>query len=192
MWPTILVLLSISLANSLDAFSVSLTKGVTVKEKTIKYALICGLWFGIFQTLMPLIGYFIGGAIIQYIAAFDHYVIFGILLLLGIKMIVESFKKDEEKKEEKHPFGFVTMLLLSLATSVDALSTGLVITTEDINIYLAIAVIGSVTFLMCMLGVFLGKKFGDILKNKATLIGGIILILLGTYILLNHLLDWGF
>jgi putative Mn2+ efflux pump MntP len=185
----------------MDAFGVSITKGITLKEKIFKYAILCGVWFGLFQVIMPLIGYYLGSLVLQYIDTFDHFVIFAILAFLGVKMIISATKQSKLKssefaKEELTPtafesdFRFITMLLLALATSIDALSTGLVISSEGIDIWLAIMFIGGITFLMCIGGVYLGKLVGDKFRSKAEIVAGIILLLVGLYILLKHLIGF--
>ena len=173
-------------ALSMDAFAVSICKGLAMRRASLKEMAIVGIWFGGFQALMPLIGYFLGSAFEKYIVSVDHFIAFGLLLLIGILMIKESCEKDEEKADAS--LCFKTMLLMAIATSIDALAVGVSYgILPNINIWVAISSIGIITLLLCMLGVKIGNIFGAKYKSKAELIGGIILILIGVKILLEHL-----
>ncbi|MBQ4509297.1 MAG: manganese efflux pump [Clostridia bacterium] len=175
-----------AIALSMDAFAVSICKGLAMKRVTFKEMAIVGLWFGGFQALMPLIGYFLGSAFEKYIVAVDHWIAFTLLALIGVLMIKESGDKDEEKADAS--LGLKTMLLMAIATSIDALAVGVSYgILPNINIWVAISSIGIITFLLCMLGVKIGNVFGAKYKSKAELTGGIILILIGAKILLEHL-----
>lgn len=175
-----------AIALSMDAFAVSICKGLAMKRVTFKEMAIVGLWFGGFQALMPLIGYFLGSAFEKYIVAVDHWIAFTLLALIGVLMIRESGDKDEEKADAS--LGLKTMLLMAIATSIDALAVGVSYgILPNINIWVAISSIGIITFLLCMLGVKIGNVFGAKYKSKAELTGGIILILIGAKILLEHL-----
>ena len=175
-----------AIALSMDAFAVSICKGLAMKKVTFKEMAIVGLWFGGFQALMPLIGYFLGSAFEKYIVAVDHWIAFTLLALIGVLMIKESGDKDDEKADGS--LGFKTMLLMAIATSIDALAVGISYgILPNINIWVAISSIGIITFLLCMLGVKIGNVFGAKYKSKAELTGGIILILIGAKILLEHL-----
>ncbi len=173
-------------ALSMDAFAVSICKGLAMRRASFKEMAIVGLWFGGFQALMPLLGYLLGSVFEKYIFSIDHWIAFGLLVLIGILMIKESLEKEE--KETDGSLRFKTMLLMAIATSIDALAVGVSYgILPDINIWVAISSIGIITFLLCMLGVKLGNIFGAKYKSKAELAGGIILILIGTKILLEHL-----
>lgn len=179
-----LELLVLGIGLSMDAFAVSVCKGLSVKKLEWKHMLTVGLYFGGFQALMPLIGYLLGSSFIRYIEAFDHWVAFGLLVLIGGSMIRSSFKPDEEQNDD---FSFKTMLVLAIATSIDALAVGITFACLSVNILVAIAVIGITTFLLSALGIKIGNIFGSRYRSKAELVGGIILILIGLKILLEHL-----
>ena len=178
-----LVLLSIGLA--MDAFAVSICKGLALRNAKWKHAAVVGLWFGGFQALMPLIGYLLGSRFAEAITAFDHWIAFGLLLLIGAGMIRESFSKEEEKTGDS--LAFRTMLLLAVATSIDALAVGVTFAFLSVRIIPAICMIGCITFVLSALGVRLGAVFGMKYKSRAEIAGGIILILIGIKILLEHL-----
>ena len=177
-------LILIALGVAMDAFAVSVCKGIT-SQKKLKTALICSIWFSVFQILMPLIGYFVGYAFAGYIEAFDHWIVFALLVLLGLNMIKEAFSKDEE--EMKNDTSFKIMLPLALATSIDALAIGVTFAIVKTNILLALSIIGIITFAMCLIGGLIGQKLGEKHKKIATIFGGIILILLAIKILIEHL-----
>ena len=171
---------------SMDAFAVSICKGLAVKKAGIKEMGLAGLWFGGFQALMPLIGYFLGAAFEEYITKIDHWIAFGLLGLIGANMIKESLSKDEEKSNAS--MGFKDMLTLAIATSIDALAVGITFALlPDVNIGAAVGFIGLTTFVLSAAGIKIGNIFGSKYKSKAELTGGIILILMGAKILLEHL-----
>ena len=176
-----IVLLAIGLA--MDAFAVSICKGITIKEKLNKNGLVIATWFGTFQGIMPLIGYFLMNTVNGYLEGIKEYVIFGLLAYIGIAMMVEAFKKEEMNSS----IGFKEMLALSIATSLDALSVGMTISLMGINIILAVFVIAAITFSLCFIGVRIGSKFGNKYKSKAEMLGGIILILIGLKVLIEYL-----
>ena len=178
-----LLLLAVGL--SMDAFAISISKGLSAKEVKLRHYFIIGGWFGGFQALMPLIGYFLASLFSKYIAAFDHWIAFALLVLLGANMIREAFSKSEEDIGDS--FGVKSMLLLSLAGSIDALATGVALCLDGVNIWLAISVIGATTFIFSAVGLRVGQVFGKKFKTKAEVVGGIILILIGVKILLQHL-----
>ena len=178
-----LLLLAVGL--SMDAFAVSVCKGLGVKRMRLRYMLSTGLWFGGFQALMPLLGYLMGTTFDRYITAVDHWVVFALLTLIGANMIREALSRGEETHNDS--FGFRTMFPLAIATSIDALATGVTFAMTDTNIWLAIAVIGATTFAFSAVGLKIGNIFGSRYKAKAELIGGLILILMGTKILAEHL-----
>ena len=177
-----------ALALAMDAFAVAICKGLCVKQLRLKHCFITGAYFGGFQALMPLLGFFFSLMFKDYIEAFDHWIAFGLLGLIGVNMVVESFKKEDEQTCEVNPFGFKTMILMAIATSIDALAVGVTFAVlGNVDIWLAVALIGAITFATSACGVKIGNVFGARFKNKAELIGGIILILIGVKILLEHL-----
>jgi putative Mn2+ efflux pump MntP len=185
-----IILLSIGLA--MDAFSVSVANGASYGKKSIRLMLICGLYFGIFQGIMPLIGYLVGSIFSTYIEMIDHWIAFILLLFLGIKMILEAVKKKENEvvensNERKFP-STKMMFVLAIATSIDALAAGISLTLyTPLEAGVAIVSITVVTFFLSGLGVNLGFKIGNKLNKKAEILGGIILIVIGIKILIEHL-----
>ena len=176
--------LLIAIALAMDAFSVSLTKGFTLKKITKSQALWFGIFFGGFQALMPLLGWLLGSSFKKYFESFGHWIAFGLLLFIGGKMICDTFCGCEEDKDN---FDIKELFVMAVATSIDAFAVGVSFAMFNINIFSAIAVIGITTFVLSALGVLIGCKFGEIFKNKATLFGGIILIFIGLKILLEGL-----
>lgn len=178
-------ILLIAIALSMDAFAVSVCKGLSVPKLLPRHALTVGLYFGGFQALMPLIGYLLGHSFESAIASIDHWIAFALLALIGGNMVREALGDDEEKTDAS--FGFKTMLLLSVATSIDALAVGVSFAFLGVNIIAAIATICMTTFILSIVGIKVGNVFGAKYKDKAELVGGIILILMGLKILLEHL-----
>ena len=186
----ILELLLVAISLSMDAFAVSICKGLCVKKAGLRQMATCGVWFGGFQALMPLLGYWLGRLFAQAIESFDHWVAFGLLVLIGINMLREALSKEEEDKCDAsgNDFGVKTMFVMAVATSIDAMAIGVGLAMAgDVNIWVAIAFIGVITCLMSALGVKIGNVFGSRYEKKAEAAGGIILILLGAKILLEHL-----
>jgi len=182
----LLEIILIAIGLSMDAFAVSITLGLSVKKPKIKEVLIPGIYFGFFQALMPLIGYFSGISFSEKIQNFDHWIAFVLLGFIGGKMIVESFSK-EKKKINENLFLFTKMLLLAIATSIDALAVGVTFSFFDVNIFKSILIIGLITFCISIGGVKIGNLFGAKFKSKAEFFGGTVLILLGLKILIEHL-----
>ena len=183
---SILEILLLGIGLSMDAFAVSICKGLSAKRLQTRHYLIIGAWFGGFQALMPTIGFFLGSTFVQYITAFDHWVAFALLSAIGAGMIKESLSKEESNGNDS--FSFKTMLLLALATSIDALAVGITFALlPDVNVPLAVCLIGITTFVCSAAGLKVGNLFGLKYKAKAELAGGIILILIGLKILLEHL-----
>ena len=174
------------IALSMDAFAVSIGKGLSVQKVQGKHSLICGVWFGGFQALMPLIGFLLASSFAEYIKQYDHWIAFALLVLIGANMIREVFSAEEEKVDAS--FSVKTMLLLAIATSIDALATGVSFAVTETNIWLAISIIGLTTFLFSAAGVKVGSIFGRKYQSKAEFIGGVILILIGIKILVEHLI----
>lgn len=184
-----LFLLAVGL--SMDAFAVSVCKGLAMKKATLKAEATCGLWFGGFQMLMPTIGFFLGALFADAIEAFDHWVAFALLAIIGINMLKEALEKKDEtgdNPEKDADLSVKTMFLMAVATSIDALAVGISLAmVGSVNIWLAAAFIGICTCLLSALGVKIGNVFGSRYEKKAELAGGVILILLGVKILLEHL-----
>ena len=170
---------------SMDAFAVAVCKGLAMPKCTFKKAAIVGLWFGGFQALMPAIGYVLGAQFQETIASIDHWIAFVLLALIGGNMIHEALDNDEEEADAS--LDVKTMFLLAVATSIDALAIGITFAFLKVNIIPAVCFIGIVTFIISFAGVKIGNVFGARYKNKAEIVGGIILILLGLKILLEHL-----
>ena len=182
---TILELFILAVGLSMDAFAVAVCKGLAIGKINMKHTLIVGLWFGGFQALMPLIGYLLGSSFAEYIAAVDHWIAMILLALIGVNMVRESRDKDPEHADPS--LGFKTMLVMAVATSIDALAVGVTFAFLEVRILPAVSFIGVVTFLLSALGVKIGSIFGTKYKSKAELTGGIILILLGLKIFLEHM-----
>lgn len=180
-----ITILSIAIALSMDSFSVSICKGLTTKKFSIKTAILCGLWFGGFQALMPIIGYFLGVQFESLITSIDHWIAFGLLFLIGVNMIREAF--GEEKDQNTSNNDAKTMFLLAIATSIDALAVGVTFAFLQVMIWKAIFIIGVTTFIFSFCGVAIGNFFGSKYSKPASITGGVILILIGTKILLEHL-----
>ena len=200
-------LITISIALSMDAFSVSICQGLSTKRFSLKMALSCGLWFGFFQALMPLIGYFLGAQFEHFITHIDHWIAFGLLSVIGGNMIRESIsQRDNETTsrdvthytdENKHDVigasehdtesKSASMLILAIATSIDALAVGVTFAFLKVNIWKSILVIGITTFIFSFVGVKIGNVFGSRYSKTAEIVGGVILILLGIKILVEHL-----
>lgn len=174
---------------SMDAFAVAVCKGLAVREFKWKYALITGLYFGVFQGLMPLLGFYLGGHFKRLIAPVDHWVAFILLSIIGLNMIREARKNEAcpVYPEQDKSFSFKAMLPLAVATSIDALAVGLTLAFLQADIYYAVILIGLTTFTISLAGVKIGHIFGMKFKAKAEVLGGVILIVIGTKTLLEHL-----
>jgi len=181
-----IIVVAVGLA--LDAFVVSIVSGSAYKQLHVKHALRMALFFGGFQALMPLIGFMAGLSVKEYIEFCDHWIAFGLLCAVGIKMIYESFKiKSIEEKFD--PSNIFVLLMLSVATSIDALAIGITLSLITSSIIAAVIIIGLITFVLSYLGVYIGKRFGHFFENKIEAVGGIILIGIGVKILFEHLLS---
>lgn len=179
-------LMFIAVSLSMDAFAVSVCKGLSMKKTTFKKALIVGLYFGIFQAGMPLIGYFLGIQFREEIEIIDHWIAFGLLSLIGANMIKESLQKDKDDVRDDS-LKFSKMIVLAISTSIDALVIGVTFALLQVRIYFAVSTIGVTTLLLSMLGVKIGGVFGTKYNAKAEFAGGAVLVLLGLKILLEHL-----
>lgn len=184
-----LLLLAVGL--SMDAFAVSVCKGLAMKKATLKAELTCGIWFGGFQALMPTIGFFLGTLFAEAIEAVDHWVAFGLLAIIGLNMLKEALEKKEEGcgcENGGADLSVKTMFVMAVATSIDALAVGISLAmVGSINIWLAALFIGVCTCVLSAVGVKIGNVFGSRYEKKAQVAGGVILILLGVKILLEHL-----
>lgn len=176
----------LALGLAMDAFAVSVCKGLSIGKIKVKHMCIAGVWFGGFQALMPLIGYFVGSRFSDIVSKYDHWIAFILLAIIGVNMIKESLSKEESGMDAS--MGFKIMFLLAIATSIDALAVGVTFAFLDTNIWSAVAIIGLVTFVMSAAGILAGSIFGYKYKNKAELAGGIILVLLGIKILIEGIL----
>ena len=185
-------LLLLALGVSMDAFAVSICKGLCMKKATLKASCTCGVWFGGFQAIMPLTGFLLGSLFAQAIQAVDHWVAFGLLGLIGFNMLKEAFDKDTDvdacPADGEVDLSVKTMFVMAVATSIDALAVGISLAMAgDVNIFMAVTLIGLFTFGMSAVGVQIGNVFGSRFEKKAQLAGGVILVALGCKILLEHL-----
>ena len=176
----------IALALSMDAFSVAMAIGAAGRGHASSSVIRLATAFGIFQFVMPILGWLLGKTVVSYIADYDHWIAFGLLVIVGIRIIKEYFDKDE-KKRTKDPTKGWSLLILSIATSIDALAVGVSFAFFDVNIYYASAVIGIVCFIITALGMIFGKALSRILGKKAVLLGGIVLIAIGIKIVVEHM-----
>jgi len=173
----------IAVALAMDAFAVSLCKGLAMKKPDLKSVVIIALWFGIFQAIMPVIGYLLGNSMYDLIKDYDHWIAFGLLFLIGANMIRESFSEEEEMDADIYP---IPMLILAIATSIDAFAVGISLAMDGSDIISSALIIGIITFLISAVGVKIGFKVGSILGKRAELLGGLILIAIGIKIVLEH------
>jgi len=180
-WETVLVAFGLAM----DAFAVSVCKGVGMRKAAWKNGLLLGLIFGGFQFLMPVAGYFLGSTLSSYVEGFDHWIAFGLLLFIGVKMLVESFRSDHEACDLS--LRATELLGLGIATSIDALAVGLSFSFLETDILAASAVIGVVTFGLSFLGFILGRRIGSFIRRRAGFFGGLLLIFIGVRILFEHL-----
>ena len=185
----VIELLVLALGLSMDAFAVSICKGLSVPKLQAKHCLICGVYFGGFQALMPLIGWALGIRFQSMITNIDHWIAFVLLAVIGANMIKESFSKEEECPDAS--FGFKTMLTLAVATSIDALAVGVTFAFLDVSIVPAVLLIGATTFVCSAVGVKIGNVFGNRFQSKAEFLGGLVLFAIGLKILIEHLFFGG-
>ena len=188
-----LTLIAVGLA--MDAFAVSICKGIKMPRMNYRHLFITAIFFGGFQMLMPLLGWLLGKQFEDYIVSFDHWIAFALLAFIGGKMLFEAFKggdgetadKPDKSCGEDDTLNIKELTVLAIATSIDALAVGITFAFMKVHIITSVALIGIVTFAVCALGVFIGHRFGAIFGNKAEIFGGVILILIGLKILLEHL-----
>ena len=184
----IVTIAGIGIGLAMDAFAVSVVSGSVYKNMCVRCALRMAFFFGAFQAFMPLLGYLAGFTLVEYIVDYDHWVAFGLLGLIGGKMIYESFRIEAIEERAKDPSCPVTLVILSIATSIDALAVGLTLSLITPHIIAAVIVIGLITFGLSFAGYKIGKKMGHFFENKIEIIGGLILIGIGIKILVSHLL----
>ncbi|MDR1986822.1 MAG: manganese efflux pump MntP family protein [Treponema sp.] len=185
---SLLEIVIIAVCLAMDAFAVSITLGLSVKKPKLTEIMIPGLYFGFFQSLMPAVGYFAGVFFVSKFEDLDHWIAFALLGCIGGNMIRDSFsKKDGKEKHDKSSFGCIKMLILAVATSIDALAVGTTFAFFKVNIYMAIAITGPVTFFIAMGGVIIGNIFGTRFKSKAEFTGGAVLIIIGIKIVIEHM-----
>ena len=182
---SILEILLISIGLAMDAFAVSVCKGLAMKKMNWKKAIIIGLYFGIFQAVMPIIGYYLGERFESLVTSIDHWIILGLLVFIGANMIKESFEK--ENTEANDNVDMKTMLILAIATSLDALAVGITFAFFFFFLISVVLAIGIITFILSVIGVKIGNKFGEKYKRKSEFVGGLILILIGIKVLMEHL-----
>ena len=186
---SIIELFILALGLSMDAFAVSICKGLSVPKLQAKHCLTCGIYLGGFQALMPLLGWLLGIRFQSLITNIDHWIAFALLAVIGANMIKESFSKEEECPDAS--FGFKTMLTLAVATSIDALAVGVTFAFLDVAIVPAVLLIGTTTFVCSAVGVKIGNVFGNRFESKAEFLGGLVLIAIGLKILIEHLFFGG-
>lgn len=184
-----LSILFIAIGLAMDAFAVSISSGITINRLKLRHAILIASFFGTFQAIMPILGWLGGSSIASYIENFDHWVAFSLLFFIGSKMIYEAYK-IEEIEEDKNPLNVYILFIMSIATSIDALAVGLSFAVLKVTVIYPAIVIGIVTFLMSLIGVYIGKKFGHLFEKKVEIIGGLILIFIGIKILLQHLYNF--
>lgn len=182
---SILEILLIGIGLSMDACAVAICKGFSIKNISFKKVVSISLYFGVFQALMPFLGYYLGSTFNKLVVNIDHWIAFILLSIIGGKMIKDSFQENNEDENDK--IDVKTMTILAIATSIDALAIGVTFAFFEISIITAILIIGFVTFTISAIGVIIGNKFGDKFQEKAEIAGGCILILIGVKILLEHL-----
>ena len=183
---TLFEIILVGIGLSMDAFAVSICKGLSMKKLKWKNAVIVGAYFGLYQAIMPLSGYLLGTTFSDLVISIDHWIAFILLTTIGGKMLKEAYSNNEQDENDK--LDFKTMLVLAIATSIDALAIGITFAFFEINIIKAISIIGFLTFTISAIGVIIGNKFGHKFQGKAEILGGVILILIGLKILVEHLM----
>lgn len=183
---TIITLFILAIGLSFDTFAVSISSGIARKHIVFWEAFVVASVFGFFQALMPVLGWMGGVSIKTIIESYDHWIAFGLLSIIGVKMIVESFKEDEQK--QFNPLNPKVMVTMAIATSIDALAVGVSLAIVEVNMLFAFLIIGFVTFLVAMLGMLFGKKIGGKLGRRMEILGGVILIAIGIRIIAEHFL----
>lgn len=180
-----IALIGVGLA--MDAFAVSICKGLAMRRMNYKKAIIIAAFFGVFQALMPALGYVLGTTFANKIAAIDHWIAFILLALIGANMIKEALSSDDDDECQDDSLRLGDLIMLSIATSIDALAVGITFAFFNVSLLLSVSMIGIITFIICVIGVKVGNVFGEKYKSKAELAGGLILIVMGAKILIDHL-----
>jgi len=183
----LLTLIVIAVGLSMDAFAVAVASGIAIKELRVAHALRMALFFGGFQAIMPVIGWLAGRGVAEFIAPWDHWVVFAVLVLIGAKMIVEAFRIEAAGKPT-NPFNVTILLVLAVATSLDALAVGFSFAFLVVDILFPVVIIGAVTFILTLIGVAVGNRLGHFFEKRIEILGGLVLIAIGVKILLEHLL----
>lgn len=179
-----IALIGVGLA--MDAFAVSICKGLAMRRMNYKKAIIIAAFFGVFQALMPALGYVLGTTFANKIAAIDHWIAFILLALIGANMIKEALSSDDDECQDDS-LRLGDLIMLSIATSIDDLAVGITFAFFNVSLLLSVSMIGIITFIICVIGVKVGNVFGEKYKSKAELAGGLILIVMGAKILIDHL-----
>ncbi|MGL4791449.1 MAG: manganese efflux pump MntP family protein [Anaerotignaceae bacterium] len=178
----------IAVGLAMDAFAVSVSNGIAIKKFRVSDGIKMGMFFGVFQFLMPIIGWLLGSSVRVYIEAFDHWIAFGLLGIIGGNMIKEAMSDEEEEEEKEFVLSPKKLTVQAVATSIDALAVGISFAVLDVDIVSSATIIGVVCFVISFIGADLGKKLGGLFKERAEIVGGIILICIGLKILLEHIL----
>lgn len=175
----IIQILLISVSVAMDAFAVSIGKGLTVSRVRVQDAVKSTLWFGGFQMLFPILGYFAASTFSKYVTQFDHWIIFALLVFIGGNMVHEAFEEDEENSKETAQFDWKHMLPLAVACSIDAFAVGVSLRAVSVAVTPAVSIIGVTTLLCCIVALAIGKRFGHLLGDRAQIVGGVVLVLIG-------------
>lgn len=184
---TLLTIILLAFALAMDAFAVSIASGIAIKDLKIKHSLIIAAWFGIFQAIMPLLGWIGGLKLQRFISGIDHWVVFGLLLFIGAKMIYEAYR-IESVEDRSNPMDVSVLFILSIATSIDALAAGFSFALLNVSVVSPVIIIGLITFIMSFIGVWIGNKGTHFFEKKMEIAAGIVLISIGIKVLLEHLL----
>jgi putative Mn2+ efflux pump MntP len=185
---TLLTIILLAFALAMDAFAVSIASGIAIKDLKIKHSLIIAAWFGIFQAIMPLLGWIGGLRLQRFISGIDHWVVFGLLLFIGIKMIYEAYR-IESVEDKSNPMDISVLFILSIATSIDALAAGFSFALLNVSVVTPVIIIGVITFIMSFIGVWIGDKGTHFFEKKMEIAAGIVLIFIGLKVLLEHLIS---
>lgn len=183
---TTIILLAIALA--MDAFAVSIASGIAIKDLRIRHSFIIAAWFGIFQAIMPLLGWLGGSRLRRFISEVDHWIVFGLLLIIGSKMIYEAFRIESVEKKTD-PMDIAVLFSLSIATSVDAFAAGMSFALLDTGVVEPVIIIGLITFVMSFIGVWIGDRGTHFFEKKMEVAAGIVLIAIGLKVLISHLVS---
>ena len=181
---TIIAVIFIALGLAMDAFAVSISSGAVIKKMHIKHALLIAGFFGFFQAIMPILGWFLANFAGHFLENFGHWIAFGLLILIGAKMIYESFQISDER--DSNPLNIYVLFVMAIATSIDAFAVGITLSVMNVKLLLPVLVIAVITFVFSFLGAYIGKLFGHIFESKVEVFGGVILILIGIKVLVTH------